>query len=242
MASAIEMDWLEQFFPRQVRHEQAVVYDPQRDRVLGLSRLYYRDLLLKEETGVAVDPQQAGVALMAVAGPIAEEIFRGDPAADQLLNRMLFLRNHQAWAMEELPLGELLSTIAHGKRSLAQLKQSDLAGLLRGAMPYAAQRQLDHEAPTTINLPTGREWRLAYPRDGGPPVLAVKLQQLLGLNHTPRLINGRVPIRLHLLAPNGRPVQITDDLASFWKNTYPQVRKDLRARYPKHAWPEKPGE
>jgi ATP-dependent helicase HrpB len=259
LASAIEMDWLEQFFPRQVRREQVVIYDPQRDRVLGLSRLYYRDLLLKEETGVAVDPIQAGEALMSFAGPIAEEIFRADPAADQVLNRILFLQKQGAgfgfrvWGFgvesepvtrnpePAPPLADLLSTLAPGKRSLAQLKQSDLAGLLRGAMPYARQRQLDHEAPTSITLPTGREWRLTYPRDGSAPVLAVKLQQLLGLNQTPRLINGRVPIRLHLLAPNGRPVQITDDLASFWKNTYPQVRKDLRARYPKHAWPEKPG-
>src|SRR5256885_337691 len=73
-----------------------------------------------------------------------------------------------------------------------------------------------------------------------PPVLAVRIQELFGLTETPRVAGGRVKVLLHLLAPNYRPQQVTDDLASFWANTYPQVRKDLRGRYPKHAWPEDP--
>ncbi len=242
LASAIELEWLEAFFPGQVRREKSVVYDEQRDRVLGLHRLYYRDLLLREEPGTAVDPRQAGEALMAVAGPQAEAIFRADPAAEQLLNRMNFLRRHTNAEFELPPLDELLAGIATGRRSLAELKRADLAGLVRGAMPYEAQRRLDREAPDSLTLPGGRPWRLTYSPDGAPPVLAIKLQHLFGLHQTPRLAGGRVPIRLHLLAPNGRPVQITDDLASFWTNTYPQVRKDLRGRYPKHAWPERPGE
>ena len=87
-------------------------------------------------------------------------------------------------------------------------------------------------------MPSGSTIRLDY--SGPRPVLAVRVQELYGLPATPRLAGGRVPVLLHLLAPNFRPVQITDDLASFWATTYVQVRKDLRGRYPKHAWPDDP--
>ena len=95
-------------------------------------------------------------------------------------------------------------------------------------------------------MPTGNRIRLEYPgqddSDGTlhSPVLAVRLQELFGMTKTPYVAGGRVPVRLHLLGPNYRPVQITDDLQSFWKTTYFQVRKDLRVRYPKHSWPEDP--
>jgi ATP-dependent helicase HrpB len=90
-------------------------------------------------------------------------------------------------------------------------------------------------------VPTGSNIRLSYNADPSqPPVLAVRLQELFGLTETPRVAQGRVPVLLHLLGPNYRPVQVTQDLASFWKNTYAQVRKDLRAQYPKHSWPDDP--
>jgi ATP-dependent helicase HrpB len=85
----------------------------------------------------------------------------------------------------------------------------------------------------------GRRHRLAYER-GKAPVLAARIQDLLGVRETPRVAGGRLPVLLHLLAPNHRPQQVTDDLAGFWQRTYPQVRKELRRRYPKHAWPEDP--
>lgn len=88
-------------------------------------------------------------------------------------------------------------------------------------------------------VPSGSAITLHY-EIGRSPVLAVRIQEMFGLAETPRVAGGRVPVLLHLLAPNYRPQQVTDDLASFWANTYPQVRKDLRARYPKHAWPEDP--
>ncbi len=88
-------------------------------------------------------------------------------------------------------------------------------------------------------MPSGNRIRLVYEPDR-PPVLAVRLQELFGWSDTPRLAGGRIPVLLHLLGPNFRPVQITEDLRSFWSNTYHQVRKDLRARYPKHSWPEDP--
>ena len=88
-------------------------------------------------------------------------------------------------------------------------------------------------------MPSGNRIKLTY-EAGSPPTLAVRLQELFGWTETPRLARGRLPVLLHLLAPNYRPVQITQDLANFWANTYFQVRKDLRARYPKHSWPDDP--
>jgi ATP-dependent helicase HrpB len=88
-------------------------------------------------------------------------------------------------------------------------------------------------------VPSGSRIALKY-EPGRPPILAVRIQEVFGLLDTPRVAGGRVRVLLHLLAPNYRPQQVTDDLASFWANTYPQVRKELRARYPKHAWPEDP--
>jgi ATP-dependent helicase HrpB len=89
-------------------------------------------------------------------------------------------------------------------------------------------------------VPSGSHIKLTYPSDGGPPVLAVKLQELFGLADTPTVNEGRTPVLLHLLSPARRPIQVTQDLRSFWNNTYPEVRKELRGRYSKHPWPENP--
>ena len=98
---------------------------------------------------------------------------------------------------------------------------------------------LDANAPPTIRVPSGMERRIVY-APGEPPVLAVKLQELFGLADTPRIAGGRVPLTLHLLSPAGRPIQVTQDLRSFWERTYPEVKKELKGRYPKHPWPDDP--
>src|SRR5205085_142392 len=102
------------------------------------------------------------------------------------------------------------------------------------------QRQaVEREAPERLLMPNGHRIALRYEL-GRPPVLAVRIQEIFGWQDTPRIAGGRVRVLLHLLAPNYRPQQVTDDLASFWTVTYPRVRKELRARYPKHAWPDDP--
>jgi ATP-dependent helicase HrpB len=110
---------------------------------------------------------------------------------------------------------------------------------LRGRLTHAQNRLLDEQAPEALTVPSGQRIRLTYTPDR-PPLLAARLQELFGWTETPRVAGGRVPVVLHLLGPNFRPVQITDDLRSFWSTTYFQVRKDLRARYPRHAWPDDP--
>jgi ATP-dependent helicase HrpB len=119
------------------------------------------------------------------------------------------------------------------------VRRADWLGLLQGKLTVAQVQAVEREAPERLQVPSGSRLALQY-EPGRPPVLAVRIQEIFGLRDTPRLAGGRVRVLLHLLAPNQRPQQVTDDLASFWNNTYQVIRKELRIRYPKHAWPEDP--
>jgi ATP-dependent helicase HrpB len=243
IASAMEPQWLEELFPNSIRREQAVEYDGQRDRVVGVLRIWYRDLLLREDRNVAIDNEQAAQALAQAIAPRAAEIFASDEAAKNWLARLELLRSampEHPWPQLDGPrLGELLASASHGKRSLEDLRRVPLLPLLQSTLPYPLDRLFEQHAPESIQVPTGNRIRLSYDQ-GAKPILAVRLQELFGWLQTPRIAGGRVPVLIHLLGPNYRPVQITDDLASFWRTTYFQVRKDLRTRYPKHSWPEDP--
>jgi len=142
-------------------------------------------------------------------------------------------------AFDAADLRALLPHLAAGRRSFAELREVPLAEILAGTLDRNQRQALAREAPERLRVTAGRELRLTYEL-GRPPVLAARIQELFGWSATPRVAAGRVPVLLHLLAPNGRPQQVTDDLASFWKTAYPQIRKELRGRYPKHAWPEDP--
>jgi ATP-dependent helicase HrpB len=126
-----------------------------------------------------------------------------------------------------------------GLRSLDDVQAADWLAPLQALVGYDRLAEIERLAPAEIELPTGKRHRLAY-EQGKPPILAVRIQELFGIRETPRVAGGRVSVLLHLLGPNHRPQQVTDDLSSFWANTYPQVKKELRRRYPKHAWPDDP--
>lgn len=162
--------------------------------------------------------------------------------------RVLSLR---AWRPEEawpdISDGHLLETLEDwlGPWLGAVSKQEDfsrldLEGILAGFLPWPLSTRLDELAPTRLTVPSGSSIKLRYSPDGSPPVLAVRIQEMFGLADTPRVNEGRTPVLLHLLSPGYRPVQVTQDLKSFWANTYPEIRKELRGRYNKHPWPEDP--
>lgn len=121
---------------------------------------------------------------------------------------------------------------------LAHFANLDLASILAGLLPWPLPQRLDEWAPKTLEVPSGSRIRLDYSET--PPILAVRLQELFGLGDTPRIAQGRLAVKLHLLSPAHRPVQVTQDLANFWRSTYAEVRKDLKGRYPKHYWPDDP--
>jgi ATP-dependent helicase HrpB len=215
MASRIERDWI-----APTRRDVVHRFDPGTGAVRSIERTFYLDLVLAENP-VAPDPGAAGEILAAAV----MERGLGDEAIG-LLRRLRFAG---------LPAdpATLVRQACAGRTALP-------ARLDLGAhLPHATLRDLDRLAPETLPLPSGRRTRLEYREDGGI-VASVKLQELFGLAETPRLGPRREPVTFALLSPAGRPVQTTRDLRSFWEKTYPEVRKELRARYPKHPWPEDP--
>jgi ATP-dependent helicase HrpB len=243
LASLVRLEWLEEFFPKSVRRERLTRYDEARRRVVSATRLWYHDLLLREDLDSSLDLNEAGPVLADVLRPQAANLFRDDATAAGWLARLDFVSRsipELNWPeFNDDVLAELLDQVCQGKAELDQVKQTDLIPFLQGRLDSLQSRELRESAPEAVTIPSGRRVRLAY-EPGRPPILAARLQELFGWTETPRLARGRVPVLLHLLGPNHRPVQITDDLNSFWKTTYHQVRKDLRGRYPKHAWPEEP--
>ena len=243
IASIVELPWLEELVPQLLRRERTTFFDPARERVVVVTRLWYQDLLVREDASQAVDPAEASAALATALRERAGSLFRDDPAASNWLARHAFVKQ----AVPELDwpeIGEsafaaLLGQLCQGRTRALEVRQADKVAYLEGLYNPAQRRELAQCAPLTLQVPSGRQVRLLYELDR-PPVLAVRLQELFGWTETPRLARGRVPVVLHLLGPNSRPVQITADLKSFWTTTYHQVRKDLRRRYPKHAWPEDP--
>jgi ATP-dependent helicase HrpB len=136
-------------------------------------------------------------------------------------------------------MAEWLLPLLVGCRRRADVERLDLTAVLHGALTWEQRRDLDRLAPTHVVVPTGSRIPVDY-ADPGAPSIAVRLQELFGLAETPAVGGGRVPLVLQLLSPARRPVQVTRDLAGFWRSSYFEVRKDLRGRYPKHEWPEDP--
>jgi ATP-dependent helicase HrpB len=242
-ASALRLEWLEEFFPEGVVRERSVEFDEARNRVVGVATLSYRGLSLKEDRTLTIDPDAAGRVLAEALGAQGRSFFERDDASRAWLARLDLVRGaipSGDWpTFEPDDWVDLIALACLGKRSEAEIKGGSLLGLLKGRLGYARNQQLDELVPEALMVPTGNRIRLNYPVDG-PPFLEVRLQELFGWLETPRILGGRVAVVLHLLGPNYRPVQITGDLASFWSTAYFQVRKDLRARYPKHSWPDDP--
>ncbi|MGH7214967.1 MAG: ATP-dependent helicase HrpB, partial [Tepidisphaeraceae bacterium] len=251
VASEVQVEWLEELFPQSIRRERSAVYDEQRDRVVGHGRVNYRDLLLWEDTDAAVDAQAAGRVLADWARPRAVDLLRAHDACLDWTRRVELLRMampENRWPDVHAAAPAVLTRATEGRSSLREARLH-LLPVLRGLLEYPLDRLLETEAPEAIDVPSGSRIGLEYPDQGDalneppqikPPVLAVRLQEVFGWRDTPRVAGGRVPVLLHLLGPNFRPVQVTSDLKSFWSTTYFQVRKDLRRRYPKHSWPEDP--
>lgn len=214
MASRVEREWL-------VPTSSEIVhrFDPSSGRVRA-ARVERYDALVLAEHPVAIDP--------ATAAPLLADAWkaRGPQESERSLLRRL------AFAGVAIDPDDLIRNAAFSARSIDDL---DLAS----ALPPLVLRDLDRLAPQRLAVPSGRSHALSYEDDGAVSA-SVKLQELFGLAETPRIGPNRVPVRLELLAPNGRPVQVTQDLRSFWNRTYPEVRKELRGRYPKHPWPEDP--
>ena len=241
LASAIEREWL----PRDRLHvADEVAFDKEKERVFAVRRTYFEDVVLEEAPTGQIDEEAAARAL---AEAVGTDLARIVPLSDaKLANFLSRVRSLAAWMPEqELPrfddawLRAHLDELLVGCRSFEDARKRNWVELLKQRLDWKEQQLLDKEAPERLQVPSGRWITLDY-AEGRAPALAVRIQEVFGLADTPRIAGGRVKVVLHLLAPNYRPQQVTEDLASFWNGAYQDVRKELRARYPKHAWPDDP--
>lgn len=238
LAMPIEPDWLLDLFPEQVTESETVEWNRAAERVESVSQLCYEKLVIEEWRTGHVDPVAAARLLAHKAMEAGVARFVDAEALEAFLARRHFAAQHSS--ILEPDVERALAEACTGLRSFAELKQTDLVAAMESALPHDQRRTLDEVAPERIRLPGGRHARIHYSRDKGPWV-ASRLQDFFGMRETPAVARGAVPLVVHLLAPSQRPVQTTSDLAGFWERWYPQIRKELMRRYPKHAWPENPG-
>jgi ATP-dependent helicase HrpB len=240
LASEVDPAWLP---ADALRTAVEVAFDPERERVVAWKRTRFEDLILSEAEAPPPVREAEQVLLQAAADRLDRALPLDDSDVASFLTRVRCLREWMPElglpAFETEGLVQLLSSLIAGKRSFAELRRAPLLDVLRGALSWEQLQALEREAPERLEVPSGSRIQVRY-EPGRPPVLAARIQEMFGLAETPRLAAGRVPVLLHLLAPNHRPQQVTHDLRSFWENTYREVRKELQGRYPKHAWPEDP--
>ncbi len=251
IASEVRLEWLEEEFPQRFEEVVEVDFDEERERVMARRVRRFEDLQLEEQivsVDEGADPQEVTQMLVERALEDVPRAFQLSKDDHQYLIRWECGRRwFEEVGLERLmlderrgnPKSEVWQQLLWGKRSFSELRRMSLPSQLGAYLDGEQRRVMKEELPQRIQVPSGSRIRLKYQIDG-PPVLAVRIQEVFGWTQTPRVAGGRVAVLMHLLAPNFRPAQVTDDLAGFWERTYPEVRKELRARYSKHPWPEDP--
>jgi ATP-dependent helicase HrpB len=248
---------LQRDFPQRFVEEDVVRWDPARRALVAQRERRFDAIVLEAKPAGRVDPVQAAHALIAAVRELGLEVLPWSDALSQWRARVESLRQwmpelvSQQPALPELSDSALLAALEVwllpafvGKTRLDALHVDELTDALKAQVDWSLRARIEQLAPTRIRVPSGMERGITYAVDAVgsavAPVLAVKLQELFGLADTPRIADGRVPLTLHLLSPAGRPLQVTQDLRGFWERTWPEVRKEMKGRYPKHPWPEDP--
>ncbi len=225
-------------------------WNEQQGAFVARQELRFGELVLKTKVLQEIDEAVKSAAILQAVRASKLQLLAWSDVAKNLQARVLSLRIWREATGEGWPdfsddglinnLEEWLGPHVGSVRRKEDLQAINLEQVLQTLLPYPLQRQLELLAPKTISVPSGSNIRLMYFSDGSAPVLAVRLQEMFGQLVTPTINDGRTPVLLHLLSPAFRPVQVTQDLNSFWRGAYFEVRKDLRIRYPKHSWPEEP--
>lgn len=245
LGAPVDIDDLTTAFALQISREEHVSWESDARAVRARRQERLGALVLRDAPLPDPDPEQVLEALLT---GIAEEGLTAlpwTPSARQLQQRLIFLhRLNAAWpdVSDHALAGSLASWLAphlHGMKSLDEVQRIALEPVITGMLTREQRAALNEQAPTHLAVPSGSKIAIDY-SDPDAPVLAVRLQEMFGLQETPRIARGEIPLTLHLLSPARRPVQVTRDLASFWRSTYFEVRRDLKGRYPKHHWPDDP--
>ncbi len=246
LAAPVLLADLEQDLPELISEREEAGWDEQRGTVLLRRVRKLGQLTLSEKELGKPQPEQVQQALLQAVRSKGLDSLPWNETCRQWQARVALLRRELGHDWPDVSTQALLDSLEdwllpflHGMQRWADVHRLDLYNALNSLLDYAQQQQLGQLAPASLQIPTGQQVRLDYCAENGP-VLAAKLQALFGWEHTPRVADGKVPVLIHLLSPAQRPLAVTADLHSFWRNAYPEVRKDMRGRYPKHPWPEDP--
>ena len=236
--TAVEAAWLKELFPGHFNEVVGVHYDTSTKRVEAERQLRFRDLVMDSK-------RMDTPPLDAAADLLATEVIKGtltlkqwDHGVEQWIQRV---NNLAAWcpdlgiaAITETDRHTMIAQICYGAVSYKDIKEKDVWPVVREWLNYAQQQQLDQFCPERVNLPNGRKAKLTYTSES--PYLSLRIQELFGIEDKITIARGRVPVLVHILAPSQRPVQITQDLAGFWRDHYPRIKQELQRKYPRHEW------
>jgi ATP-dependent helicase HrpB len=245
MAAPVDVADIIAHFGGQIEEESLHEWDEDSQSVRLVRREKLGALVLRERSSTAVDPDQTATILMKriVEGKL--RTLPWNPAASALRERIMFARHHEA-SWPDVSNETLLATVDEwllprliGMRGMADVRRMDLNAILRDMLDWKRRTALDELAPSHIVMPTGSRIPVDY-ADPEAPMISVKLQEVFGMAETPKVMRGRVSLTVQLLSPAQRPVQVTRDLAGFWRTSYFDVRRDMRGRYPRHHWPDDP--
>ncbi|HWA85695.1 MAG TPA: ATP-dependent helicase HrpB [Opitutus sp.] len=240
LATAVEEAWLKEIFPDDYREVRGVVYDEQAKRVVSRRERRFRDLVLEAKVSSEEAPLNEAAALLTkevLAGRIKLEAW--DEAVEQWITRVNRLAE---WfpELEVNPLTEadratLIEQICYGELSARDVREKPVMPILRDWLTAEQLAVLDDYLPERLVMGNGRKSKLRYEKEG-PPILSGRIQELYGIEGKFTIGHGRVPVRIEVLAPNQRPIQVTDDLGNFWREQYPKVKAELSRKYPRHEW------
>lgn len=248
LAAPVSLRDLETLYGDQIRTVDEVLWDETAQMVRATRQRRLGSLILSEQGLSKPDPSMISTALLQGISRAGLDRLAWTPELRQWRARVTFLRRIEGqesrWpdlSDEALlkTLDEWLGPYLSGLTTLDRVTRLDLTQPLQALLNWEQSRQLDQWAPTHLTVPSGSSVRVEYETQD-LPILAVRLQEMFGCKDTPRLVEGKIPVTLHLLSPARKPVQITKDLSSFWRSAYLEVKKELRGRYPKHSWPDDP--
>ena len=239
LATAIEADWLRELFPEDLKSDLHVQFDAQSRRVQAAELVRFRGLALSARR---VDPPPADAAARLLADEILAErlpLPNWDHGVEQWLLRLRLLCRHcpelQLPDITEDDRKHLIEQLCHGAVSYKDIKEREVKPLVMSWLSGAQQQLLDKHAPERLTLPNGRTPKVAY-EAAGSPYISLRIQELYDVNQMPKIAMGRVPVVVHILTPGMKPIQITQDLAGFWREHYPKIKSELQRKYPKHLW------
>ena len=237
--TAVREEWLAELYPEACRKEEKYFYDTTHRRVMARRETCFRDLVLRSETTDKVPKEQAALLLaqQVIAG--AFQLDHWDNSVEQWITRLNRLRQ---WMPElELPeIGDeerhaLIEQICHGSSTYREVKDRQVWPVVKSWLSASQQDLLDRFAPERVSLPNGRKWKIVYDAKAAPTI-AARIQELYGVESNLTIAADRVPLVIQVLAPNHRPIQITENLSTFWRESYPKLKLELQRKYPKHEW------